>query len=97
MDGFKDDMSGHRFFILIQNPWLLLCVTETGYVASVPTTTELGIHRTLAGSRVPFVIRKATPKLYRSSRPCYVHRIMDGEGGDDSDLLEGLLSVEMIS
>jgi hypothetical protein len=42
MDGFKDDMLGHRFFILIQNPWSLLCVTEAGYIASVPTTTELG-------------------------------------------------------
>jgi hypothetical protein len=56
-----------------------LCITYSGLMASVPSTTTFGDRiMVLSGSNVPFVLRPVEDH-YRLIGPCYVHGIMDGE------------------
>lgn len=68
-----------------------LCITEDGYLASVPWTAEKGDRvYVFSGSQVPILLRKdPAEEHYRFIGICYVHGIMEGEAfPDDSDELE---------
>ena len=65
-----------------------ICVTERGFLGSVPYTTMAGdCVVVLSGGRVPFILRSVQDH-YCLVGPCYVHGIMEGQGfPEDSDLL----------
>jgi hypothetical protein len=76
------ELEAHRRFNeLVRSRRAPLCITEKGFLASAPYTTEVGDRIVvLSGARLPFVLRPVEDH-YKLIGPCYVHGagIMDGE------------------
>jgi hypothetical protein len=75
------EAKNNRFFDLMRPRRSPVCITENGFMASVPYTTEVGDRIVvLSGGRVPFVLRPFEDH-YKVVGPCYVHggAIMDGK------------------
>ena len=64
-----------------------LCITEGGYLGSVPCGTLIEDKICLLfGSRVPFVLRSCKDGYFELIGECYVHGIMDGELMHERDM-----------
>ncbi|KAK2593669.1 hypothetical protein QQS21_008638 [Conoideocrella luteorostrata] len=58
--------------------------TRRGFVGQFPLKSQIGDMIFLPlGSAIPFLIRQATPGVYRIIGECYLHGIMEGEAFDD--------------
>ena len=64
-----------------------LCVTDGGYLGSVPTGSLVGDKICLLfGSRVPFLLRECNEGYFKLVGECYIHGMMDGEGMMDPNI-----------